>query len=399
MTTISYQDIPYLDVRDRAFRPDSAAVRAGRDRHWCARTPLGYAVLRYQEATELLSDRRLRQGGVDALATHGIVSGPLHDWLTSILPNIEGADHTRLRRLVGKAFTRRAVDALRPLMRMVAEDLIDEFAGAGRCEFMTQFADPFPARIICELIGVPHEQQERFHGWANDLGLTFSPAVAEHRERIEAALAGLYGAVDDLIDRRRARPGDDLLSELIAAKDGGDRLSRHELRSMVSLLMFAGQDTTRHQLGLAMATFVDHPDQWRLLAERPSLAPAAVEEVMRVSPTAPVLWRAAAEPFSYRGVDVPAGTFFTLVVQAANTDPAVFGDGGFDITAARRRPPLTFGGGIHNCIGAALARADMAEALPVLARRLPDLRLDGVPQWRPVVGIAGPATLPLLFST
>jgi cytochrome P450 len=399
MTTAG-TDVGFLDVLDPAFRPDSPAVVAARTAHWYARTPLGYAVLRYEQAAALLTDRRLREGGMDSLIALGITDGPLFDWMTSLILNVEGADHARLRRLVAKAFTRNTIEALRPVMRTVAAELVDSFAAAGRCEFMAAFADPYPARVICELLGIPVEHHEDFRGWANDLGLAFSQAVAAHRERIETALAGLYAAVDALIGQRRTAPRSDLLSALVTAEVAADRLSAEELRSMVAGLLFAGQDTTCHQLGLAVATFLDHPDQWRLLAAQPLLAARAVEEVMRIAPTVPGIWRLATEDFSYQGLELPAGTLLTVLVAAAQTDPAAFGGDGaarFDITASRPAQ-LTFGGGAHYCLGSALARAELAEALPILAVRLPALVPDGRPAWRPALGITGPVTLPIRFT-
>jgi cytochrome P450 len=170
---------------------------------------------------------------------------------------LEGEPHGRLRRLVSQAFTPRAVDALRPVMRAVAHELIDGFAARGACEFMAAFADPYPSRIIGALLGIPRERYLDFHGWATDLGLLFSYAVAEHRARIEAALLGLSACVDDLLAARRAAPGPDLISALIAAEEAGDQLSDTELRVLVTGLVFAGQDTTRNQLGCALATFLE----------------------------------------------------------------------------------------------------------------------------------------------
>jgi len=159
-----------------------------------------------------------------------------------------------------------------------------------------------------------------------------------------------------------------------------------------------GGATTRQQLGLAMNTFIAHPDQWRLLAEQPTLAPQAVEEVMRTTPTAPVTGRVAAEPVTYRGLDIPAGRMVYLITQSANTDPGVYGENTFDITATRPVPQLSFGGGLHYCLGAALTRAELAEALPILARRLPDPVLIGSTRWRPATGITGPVSLPIRFT-
>jgi len=390
------REVAFLDLFDAGFQPDAPQVHAAREACWYARTPLGYAVLRYDEVAALLRDRRLRQGGVESLAAQGITEGLLADWMRMSLLNLEGETHARLRRLVSQAFTPRAVDALRPVMRAVAHELIDGFAARGACEFMAAFADPYPSRIIGALLGIPRERYPQFHGWATDLGLLFSYAVAEHRTRIEAALLGLSACVDDLLAARRAAPGPDLISALIAAEEAGDQLSDTELRVLVTGLVFAGQDTTRNQLGCALATFLEHPDQWALLAEAPALAARAVEEVMRVRPAVPAIWRVATEDFDFNGLRIPAGTFLSLFVAAANTDPRVFGPDGFDI--GRERPAqLTFGGSIHHCLGAPLARVEMAEALPILAARLHAPALAGDVQWRPALGICGPVTLPIRF--
>jgi hypothetical protein len=344
----------------------------------------------------LLRDRRLRQGSVEALTAQGLTEGLLVDWMRMSLLNLEEEPHGRLRRLVSQAFTPRAVDALRPVMRAVTHELIDDFAARGACEFMAAFADPYPSRIIGALLGIPRERYAEFHGWATDLGLLFSYAVAEHRARIEAALLGLSACVDDLLAARRAASGPDLISALIAAEEAGDQLSDTELRVLVTGLVFAGQDTTRNQLGCAMATFLAHPEQWARLAEAPTLAARAVEEVMRVRPAVPAISRVATEDFDFNGLRIPAGTFLSLFVASANTDPRVFGPEGFDISQ-ERPAQLTFGGGIHHCLGAPLARVEMAEALPILAARLQTPTLAGTVPWRPALGICGPLVLPIRF--
>jgi cytochrome P450 len=388
--------VAFLDLFDPGFQPDAPEVQAAREACWYARTPLGYAVLRYHEVAALLRDRRLRQGSAEPLAAQGITEGLLADWMRMSLLNLEGEPHGRLRRLVSQAFTPRAVDALRPVMRAVAHELVDGFAARGACEFMAAFADPYPSRIIGELLGIPRERYTEFHGWATDLGLLFSYAVAEHRTRIEAALLGLSACVDDLLAARRAAPGPDLISALIAAEESGDQLSDMELCVLVTGLVFAGQDTTRNQLGCALATFIEHPAQWARLAEAPALAAQAVEEVMRVRPAVPVISRVATEDFDFNGLRIPAVTFLSLFVASANTDPRVFGPAGFDIPL-ERPAQLTFGGGIHHCLGAPLARAEMAEALPILATRLRAPVLAGDVHWRPALGICGPVTLPIRF--
>jgi cytochrome P450 len=345
--------VAFLNIVDPAFDPDGPAVHAAREAGWYARSPLGYAVLRYAEVATLLRDRRLRQGGVESLAAQEVTEGLLADWMRAAILNQEGEPHARLR-LVSQAFTPRAVDRLRPTMRAMAHDLLDGFAVSGACEFMAAVADPYPSRVIAALLGIPEARQPEFHGWASDLGLLFGYTVAQDRARIEAALEGLAACVDDLTTARRAAPGPDLLSALIAAEEAGDQLSDAELRVLVTALVFAGQDATRNQLGCALTLFLEHPHQWARLAAEPALAPRAVEEVMRVRPTVPSIWRVATETSEFQGLGIPAGTFLSLVVATANTDPRVFGSGGFDIT--RERPAqLTFGGGVHACLGAALA--------------------------------------------
>ncbi|WP_280445684.1 cytochrome P450 [Nocardia brasiliensis] len=388
-----------LNVLDPAFRPDSAEVAAARAANWYARTPIGFAVLRHREAAALLADRRVRWGGVESLAAQGITAGPAVEWIGSVLPSVEGADHTRLRQLVSKAFNRAAVDRLRPVMRSVTEELIAPIVVAGECEFMTDFADRYPARILCELLGVPRERWEDFRRLPSEIGLLFSVSAAAQLDRIETALAALHEAIDELIEQRRTTPSDDLLTDLIAAEQAGDRLSPLELRAMTSALLFAGQDTTRQQIGLAMQTFLDYPEQWRMLAEDPSIASRAVEEIMRVAPAVNTIWRMTDETIEFEDLTIPAGSFINMLTNAANTDPAVFGAAEFDITATRPAPHLMFGGGIHYCLGAPLARAEIAEALPILARRLPHPVLAAPSRPGPTLGPTGPLTLPLRFET
>ena len=229
------------------------------------------------------------------------------------------------------------------------------------------------------------------------IGLALGVTLREDLPRIEQALASLYGYADELVADRRRHDRGDVVSALTRAtgEDGG--LSDDELRDGLVLLIFGGYDTTRNQLGLAMQTFLAHPDQWRLLAERPELGRAAVEEVMRVNPTATWVTREALEDFTFDGLGIAAGTTVHLFAQCAGTDPRAFRPAGFDITA-KRKPHFGFGAGIHHCIGHYVARTDMAEALPLLARRMREPRVDGEASWLPDSGNTGPVRLPLAFT-
>jgi cytochrome P450 len=204
--------------------------------------------------------------------------------------------------------------------------------------------------------------------------------------------------VDELLAERRRAPGPDLISALIAAEEQGDRLSADELRAMITVLIFGGQDTTQCQLACALATFLAHPGQWELLAKEPGLAANATEEILRYEPAGSGSPRIASEDFRYRDLDIKAGTIALPSGPAANRDPAVYPDPDrFDITRHPAEPHLTFGGGVHYCLGAALARAELQEALPILAQRLPGMRADGPAEWRTGALIRGPERLPITW--
>jgi hypothetical protein len=190
-----------------------------------------------------------------------------------------------------------------------------------------------------------------------------------------------------------------MVTAMVQAEESGDRLTEDEIQLMIAGLLFAGYDTTRNQLGLAMTAFAEAPEQWALLAQRPELAVAAVEEAMRYRGAVAMAPRFVVEELEMDGYVLPAGTMLALSTAAANHDPDAFDDPDrFDITA-QREPQLTFGGGPHYCLGASLARAEMQEALPILAQAMPGMALDGEPTWRPPMGIFGPETLPIRFAT
>ena len=393
-------DAPLLDFLSPEFEADPGpATDAIREQSCLARTPIGAVVVSHEHVQALLADPRLDSSLLAIVRLQGLQEGPLFEMLSRALLSVDGEDHTRLRKLVSRAFTPRSVEALRPSMRTLAEELVDRFAPSGRCEFMADFADHYPIQLICELLGVPPEDHERFGRWANGLTWVLSFELASRRAEIETAFMDLAEYLEAFIEDRRRAPQDDLVTRLIQAEDGGDRLSPAELRSMIGTLLFAGYDTTRNQLGIAMWLFTEYPEQWRLLADRPDLTAAAVEEILRFQGTVGVAPRIAREELNVGEYHVPAGTLLTLSTAAANHDPGAHDHPRkFDFTAARQEPPLTFGGGPHYCLGANLARAEMQEALPVLARRLRNVRLDGKVGWRPRTGIFGPTELPLRFD-
>jgi cytochrome P450 len=388
---------PYFDVSDPTFSMQSEQVLEARERSWYARTNYGIAVLRYGEVSRLLKDRRLRQGSWAWPQHHGITSGPFADWWKDMLLNLEGEDHHRLRRLLNPAFSPKLIGGLVPRFQALANELIDVFHSSGECEFVSQFAEPYAARVIAIMLGIPEEEWRTIAAWSSEIGLALGVTVAEDLPRIEAALQGLYGYADALIADRRANPRDDFVTRLVEAEREGERLNHEELRNSLVLLVFGGMDTTRNQLGLAMQTFMRHPGQWRLLADRPDLGSKAVEEVMRVNPTVTWVTREALEDFTFEGLDIAQGTTVHLYSGSAGTDPLAMSDPAFDLLSDHPSH-FGFGGGVHHCLGHFVARSDMSQALPLLARRLRDPQIAGEASWLPDSGNTGPVTLPLRFT-
>jgi cytochrome P450 len=392
-------DAPYLDLGDERFSVGSEEVMRARELGWFARTNYGLAVLRYDEVSELLKDRRLHQGSAAWPAHNGVTGGPFVEWWSDSLLNREGEGHARLRRLLSPAFSPAVIKPLLPRFRALAAELIDAFLPDGRCEFMSAFATPYAARVTTILLGLPEGEWEEIAQHASTLGLALGVRVSEELPRVEAALEALFAYADRTIAERRHEPRDDFATRLVLATQDAERLTDRELRDSIVLLIFGGVDTTRNQLGLGVRTFLDHPDQWDLLARRPELASSAVDEVMRLRPTVTWITREAAEDFEFRGLRIERGTTLHLLSQAAATDPRVFGDDATEFDIAVERPRhFGFGRGIHHCLGHFVARSDMAEALPLLAQRLTSLELDGEGQYLPPSGNTGPVRLPLSFD-
>jgi cytochrome P450 len=390
--------VPFFDLADPAFSLKSAEVHAAREVGWYARTSYGLAVLRYDQVARLIRHPDLRQGSVAWPAHHQITGGPFADWWAGWVLNKEGEDHQRLRRLLNPAFSRRLIGAMQPRFLALAGELADTFTESGRCEFMAEFAEPYAARVIAIMLGIPQDEWRLVAANSATVGLAMGVRIRDDLPRIEAALANLFEYADALIAERRASPRDDFVTRLVTAQDGHERLTARELRDSLVLLIFGGFDTTRNQLGLAMQAFIDNPGQWRLLASRPDLGPAAVEEVMRLSPTTTWVTREALADFTFDGLDIRAGTTIHLFCESAGTDPRAVPGGALDITATGRPPHFAFGGGIHFCLGHLVARADMSVALSLLARRLREPHVSGEAIWLPHSGNTGPVRLPIAFT-
>src|SRR5215208_4527641 len=399
VTDLELPEFGYLDptLRGDAFHD---RMRELRGQGWLAKSPLGCFVLDRDGVDYFLKSKQLKFPGALVAELFGVTEGPLHDEVLKNILCIDGADHRRLRSLVNPSLTARSVERYRPAIRGFIEELYEPVAAAGRCEFIADFAKPYPALTIATVMGAPLSDAERLYDWSNWIQKQFAQDVLEQRARIEQAVLEFYEYAHGLLDARRANPGDDLISLLIQAEEDGEKLSDDELVNLVLNILVGGVDTTQSQLAHAMRLFAEHPDQWELLTSDPeSYAERAVWEVVRYEPITPFTARIALEDIEYRGVTFPQGTIVMVSAFDANRDPEKWDEpDSFDITAERSGKPHTFGAGIHYCLGANLARLEMTEALGFLSQQMRDLRLDGEPVFGSVNGIYGLDELPLAFT-
>lgn len=396
--TLPVEEAPYFDISDPDFAMHSDEVREGRDKSWYARTNYGFAILRYAEVTELLKSPHLSQGSAQWPEHNGVTSGAFYDWWTKNLLVLEGDEHHRIRRLLNPAFSPTMARNLEPAFDELARELVANFADKGEVEFVSEFSEPYATRALCIMLDLPHSDWEFIAHHANIIGYGLSIQVNEKIDEVNASVNALYEYVEKLIAERTANPGEDIISRLIVHTASGDKLSTDELRNALVTMLFGGMDTTRNQLGLMMRVFIDHPDQWELLAADPELGRPAMEEAMRVAPTTTWVTREAIDDFEYNGLQIKGGTTVHLLTYAAGTDPLVFPNGDDIDINAEREPHHTFGGGVHHCLGHYIARADMSVALPILAKTMKNMRAGEGAIWLPDSGNTGPLKMPILFD-
>ena len=240
-----------------------------RTKHWLAKTPLGFMALRYEDVVAILRDKRFHSALSMIPAMAGVDMPESQERRRNSILSMEGDEHGRLRRLVAPAFTPASANRLRPFMREVINELVDKVADTGRCELVGDICEPYPIPIICELLGAPREDWKLFSAWATDIFKIFNQSLAEDLPAIERAGIELDRYVRAMVEERRKKPADDLLSDLIAIEEEGDRLSTDEMVMLAEAVLMAGTDTTRNQLGCSVALFASHPEQWALLAAHP----------------------------------------------------------------------------------------------------------------------------------
>ena len=359
---------------------------------WLVRGSMGFAVLDREAGNTILRDRRFAFPALELLELQGVTEGLIWDRTVDGLMVQDGEDHARLRRQLAPAFTPRAAERLRPQLRSLVEQLWEPVRDEGRCELVATLAEPLPSQAIAALLDVPGDAP-LLARWSVLLQEVFKFRLHEVGPQVEQAYVEVRDYVGDLLARRRETPGEDLVSVLAT----GEAITDDEAATLVSSVISGGTDTTTAQIAHGMRLFAEHPDQWRALRDDPSLVDQAVEEVLRYEPITPFTARIAKEDVELRDVLFPAGTVVFVCAATANRDPGTFEEPErFDITKDRgSAAPLTFGFGAHYCVGAYLARAELAETFRHLAPLTPDLALDGDPVLGPTTGIYAVESLPL----
>jgi cytochrome P450 len=394
VTELELPELDYLDpnLRGPAYHEKVASLRS---QGWLAKSPLAYVVLERGAASFFLRTKSATFPGKQIAELFGISEGPLHEEIQRNILHLDGADHRRLRNLVNPAFTPRAADRWRPVMRGFLDELWADVPPGGECDFVSAFAKPYPSLTIASVMGAPREDAPRLAEWSNWIQRQFdAPTLLAERERVERACAEFYEWADGMLATRRTSPGDDLVSTLIAAEEDGDRLSDVELVNLVLNVLVGGVDTTQSQLAQAVRLFVEHPEQWDLVRSDPATyVPRAVEEALRFEPITPFTARIMLEDVEYGGVTFPSGTIVLVAAVTANRDGVEDADT-FDVTREPTKP-LTFGAGIHYCLGANLAKAEMQEALAFLAARVRAFELVDEPEFDTVQGVYGLVRLPV----
>jgi cytochrome P450 len=418
---VSELELPVFDHTDPSLGGERfhQAMAELRTHGWLAQHPFGYMVMDREACEFFLRMRSAIFPGMKIAEIFGVTEGPLFEEMKRNILHVNGADHTRLRSLVNPALSPRAVERYRPVMRQFLSELLEqavadssgapkqagEAHGEIRCEFVEGFAKPYPSMAIAYVMGAPLADAPRLHHWSNWIQRQFDAiSMANERDRIEQAVGEFYEYAEALVRVRRQDPQDDLISKLIEAEEQGDRLSDVECINLVFNVLVGGVDTSQSQLAHAIRLLAEHPQQWELLAREPSLAENAVEEALRYEPITPFTARILTEEVTFRDVTFPVDTMVMVCAFTGNRDldGEASGDGGadrFDITVDRGRArALTFGAGVHYCLGANLARVELQEGLAFLSQRLHGLQLDGEPKYENPSGVYGLARLPIRFS-
>ncbi|HAQ79867.1 MAG: cytochrome [Bradyrhizobium sp. PARBB1] len=362
-----------------------------------------FVASRHAEASLVLRDKRFGKDYVDrTIRRYGpkIMEEPVFRSMSHWMLQQDPPDHTRLRGLVVKAFTARRVEDMRPRIQQIVDETLDRIIPQGRMDLIDDFAFRLPVTIICDMLGIPEEQREAFYTGSRDGGRLLDP-VPLSAEEIKKGNAGNVMAAmyfHQLFELRRRQPGDDLTTQLVQAEEDGQKLTNEELTANIILLFGAGHETTVNLIGNGLLALYRNPDQLALLKANPGLITNAIEEFLRYDSSVQLTGRVALEDIEdLGGKRIPKGESVLCLLGSANHDEAVYPDHPEKLDIQRPNvKPLSFGGGIHFCLGAQLARIEAEIAISTLLRRIPDLRLDDAenPEWRPTFVLRGLKRLP-----
>jgi cytochrome P450 len=367
-------------------------------------TPFGaFLASRHAEASQVLRDKRFGKDFVDRSSRRygpQIMDEPIFRHMSHWMLQQDPPDHTRLRGLVVKAFTARRVEDMRPRIQEVVDQTLDRVIPLGKMDLIEDFAFRLPVTIICDMLGIPEEHRETFYAGTRDGGRILDPVPLSSADIAQGNAANMMAQMyfQQLFELRRKQPGDDLTTQLVQAEEDGSKLTNEELTANIILLFGAGHETTLNLIGNGLLALHRNPDQLALLKARPELITNAVEEFLRYDSSVQMTGRVTLEEIDdLGGKKIPKGETVLCLLGSANRDPAIYPDqpDRLDITRPNVRP-LSFGGGIHFCLGAQLARIEAEIAISTLLRRLPDLRLDDAenPEWRPTFVLRGLKRLP-----
>jgi cytochrome P450 len=362
-----------------------------------------YLVSRHADVSSILRDKRFgKDFVVRSTRRYGpkIMEEPVFRSMSHWMLQQDPPDHTRLRGLAVKAFTARRVEDMRPRIQEVVDQTLDRVIPLGKMDLIEDFAFRLPVTIICDMLGIPEEHRETFYSGTRDSGRILDPVPLSPAEIAQGNAANMMAQMyfQQLFELRRKQPGDDLTTQLVQAEEDGSKLTNEELTANVMLLFGAGHETTLNLIGNGLLALHRNPDQLALLKARPELITNAIEEFLRYDSSVQMTGRVTLEDIDDLGsTKIPQGETVLCLLGSANRDPAAYPDSPdrLDITRPNVRP-LSFGGGIHFCLGAQLARIEAEIAISTLLRRLPDLRLDDAedPEWRPTFVLRGLKRLP-----
>ncbi|WP_028611662.1 cytochrome P450 family protein [Paenibacillus harenae] len=356
-----------------------------------------WMITRYDDAVDVLNDTRFVTN--PPFENHAQAEEPHKEIISRNLLSVNPADHRRLRRLIQKAFTPRMIERLRGRIEEISNELLDQVQDKGEMNLIEDYAFPLPIMVICEMLGVPIEDQDKFHEWSNVIMEGFNNPTFE--EQSEAVMIAFVDYLQDLIARRRSQLQEDLISDLLSVEDEGDILSEQELYALVFVLIIAGHETTVNLIGNGVLALLEHPEQKEKLQLQPELILGAIEEMLRYNGPAEVSnIRWVTDDVEIRGKRIRKGEMLFISFASADRDPEQFADPDtFDITRAANNH-IAFGKGVHYCLGAPLARLEGEIAISALLRRMPGLRLKTASDdlaWRPGMIIRGVKEIPVLF--